>query len=203
MKKSLYLILSVLLIGIVMSGCGTERTLEGYIFKVEKTRFLFAVIPVEKYVELKGKTTGEIMNGIDPKRYKLYWMLDRDTSALREGEKVQVTVKGDSEDASFPGGAKPLKVRKTNEMLASGYVLKTEKGRVLLGENMTFSEYEQVKDLSAQDIVVKAAAPMIWLKSKNAEDIKAGDKITAVFQGPIDMPNPANAEADKIVLESK
>jgi hypothetical protein len=72
-----------------------------------------------------------------------------------------------------------------------GYLLEVEAGRVLLVENITFYEFNKIKELSVRELVelekASMAPSLIYLSYGKTEDYKKGDKVIATIIGDIAM----------------
>ena len=70
---------------------------------------------------------------------------------------------------------------------------------MLLVEDATLSEYNDMKDLTISELIELDPTPnIIYLFYSDTGDLKAGDQVTAILSGGIDQSLPAKAGAETI-----
>ncbi|GGD08133.1 DUF3221 domain-containing protein [Pontibacillus salipaludis] len=79
-----------------------------------------------------------------------------------------------------------------------GYVVEVEKNRILVVENITTDEYEQLQDKSSDELM-EQEEDLIYLETKSS-NFNIGDKVQAMVSG-VDASYPAQAYPDKIKKE--
>ncbi|KKK36817.1 hypothetical protein WQ57_17305 [Mesobacillus campisalis] len=80
-----------------------------------------------------------------------------------------------------------------------GYIIYVEKGQILLAENLTESQYNEIKDIPIDDLISQSMVPgLIYLSYSLAERFEKGDKVSAVLTGEVAESYPAQAKAKKI-----
>ena len=79
-----------------------------------------------------------------------------------------------------------------------GYLLEVAEEQVLLVENISLEEYETIKNLPLNDLVMDYHYPMYYLRYEQAGQFQKGDHVIVTVTGPIAESHPAQGEADKI-----
>ena len=80
-----------------------------------------------------------------------------------------------------------------------GYILNVEKEQVLFAENISREEYNDLKDLSMEELTSLEQTPMlIYLSFGKTNDLKKGDKVLVTISGGVQESFPAQAKASKI-----
>lgn len=80
-----------------------------------------------------------------------------------------------------------------------GYILKIEKERVLFAENISYEEYNEMKDLSIDKLTSLEPVPnLIYLSYSKTGDLKQGDKVSVTISGGVETSLPGQAKASKI-----
>ena len=104
--KAICTFMLLLIISLLISGC-TDPSLEGYIVKVEDDRILVAkhLYTDEEFEKTKGMSVDEMkMSGLS-----LIYLSYRNTRRFKDGQKVEVWIKGGIND-SYPQQAAAKKV---------------------------------------------------------------------------------------------
>lgn len=83
-----------------------------------------------------------------------------------------------------------------------GFILKIEKERVLFTENISMEEYNDLKDLSLDELTTSLERPplLIYLSYGKTNDLKQGDKVIVTISGGVQESFPALARASKIEI---
>ncbi len=80
-----------------------------------------------------------------------------------------------------------------------GYLLKVENERVLFAENISLEEYNEMKELSMEEVFSLETVPnLIYLTYVKANDLNQGDKVSVTISGEVLTSFPSQAKASKI-----
>src|SRR5690625_6667994 len=82
----------------------------------------------------------------------------------------------------------------------TGYVLQGEDGRVLVAENVSLEEFEDIKDQSISDLDGKNDVELVYISYDHTGIFEKGDEIEAWVDG-IDESYPAQAAGVKISVK--
>ncbi len=82
----------------------------------------------------------------------------------------------------------------------TGYVLQAEDGRVLVAENVSLEEFEDIKDQSISDLDGQNDVELVYISYDHTGIFEKGDEIEAWVDG-IDESYPAQAAGVKISVK--
>ncbi|MFS0781951.1 DUF3221 domain-containing protein [Bacillus sp. 1P06AnD] len=86
------------------------------------------------------------------------------------------------------------------EPTMTGYILEVEKDKILVAENISFEQYENLKHKTNRELF-KEQISLIYLSYDDASSLRVGNKVDVWIDGDIALSNPAQAEAKKIVVK--
>jgi hypothetical protein len=79
-----------------------------------------------------------------------------------------------------------------------GYVIEVYDESVLLAQNISHKKYNEIKDMSANEVFEKNELSLISLTYQDAQDFREGDKVKVWIDGGVNESYPAQAKAKKI-----
>ncbi|WP_223700002.1 YobA family protein [Sutcliffiella deserti] len=84
-----------------------------------------------------------------------------------------------------------------SSMKIEGYILEVEEGRILVAENITWSEYEEISEKTFQELDEERIS-LIYLSYESTSNLKVGKKVKVWIEGGINDSYPVQAHAQKI-----
>jgi Protein of unknown function (DUF3221) len=81
-----------------------------------------------------------------------------------------------------------------------GYIIEVYDGSILLAKSISLEKYDEIKNMSANEIISESSLSLISLTYEDAKNFNKGDKVRVWIDGPIAESYPEQAKATKIEI---